>query len=107
MFLNNPKSYLRILNLFLEHQSNTPEKILDALNTGDRPLAHRLAHTLKGSAAFIGAESVRAAAADLEACLLDETGGVDAALVNLTALINPLCAHLRQTLPASEGKPKR
>ncbi|MCL2055641.1 MAG: ATP-binding protein [Oscillospiraceae bacterium] len=54
---------------FAKNNHNTYSQIADAIETGDIKLAHRLAHTLKGSAGLVGKTGLRNAAADVEAIL--------------------------------------
>ena len=56
----------RMLMRFKEDQASSVSQIIDAYDNGDEALAHRLAHTLKGVAASIAAESLRENAAELE-----------------------------------------
>jgi len=56
----------RMLLRFKEDQASSVLQIMDAYDDGDAELAHRLAHTLKGVAASIAAESLRLNAAELE-----------------------------------------
>jgi len=51
-------SYQRLLTQFIDLHANDPAKIQDALHTGDRKTAHRIAHTLKGVSATLGIEQV-------------------------------------------------
>ncbi|MBT9597741.1 MAG: response regulator [Vitreoscilla sp.] len=55
----------RLLEMFLDRESGFGERFEAAAD--DPPLAHRLAHDLKGEAATLGVESVRTAAEALEA----------------------------------------
>ncbi len=65
----NRKLYRTILTRFVQGQAKVPAQIHEALATGDLPAAERLAHTLKGVCANIGAEHVRHLAASLEDAL--------------------------------------
>jgi two-component system sensor histidine kinase/response regulator len=58
--------YLKLLRQFIEQEAQAPSHIRDALNAGDRVLAERLAHSMKGLAGNLGARSVQATAAALE-----------------------------------------
>ncbi|PKN92386.1 MAG: hypothetical protein CVU44_14715 [Chloroflexi bacterium HGW-Chloroflexi-6] len=69
---NNETFYARLLGLFQSNEGQTAQIIRAALQAGDVPLAHRLTHTLKSTAATIGAERLRLAAKTLEASLADE-----------------------------------
>ena len=54
---------------FLDDNKNTYEKITSALKSGDMKTAHRIAHTLKSSAGFIGKKALQDAAFSLEKSL--------------------------------------
>lgn len=60
------QSYRKILAKVLDSQANTLDVIWESLETGDRDVAVRLAHTLKGVAGTIGAVKLQAIAGDLE-----------------------------------------
>ncbi len=64
----------RMLVCFKEDQEASVSQIIDAYDNKDVELAHRLAHTLKGIAASIAAESLRLSAAELEEAI--ECGAV-------------------------------
>ena len=61
--------YMRLLALFNGEHSQDVGKIKAALDCNDLELARRLAHSLKGVAATIGAEDLSAAAKDLESAI--------------------------------------
>jgi two-component system sensor histidine kinase/response regulator len=65
----NAALYLSILGKFVKSQEHTVERIQEALLNSDAATAERLAHTLKGLAASVGAESLRARSSDLEHAL--------------------------------------
>jgi len=56
---------------FVKNNQNIHNEIADAVARGDTKLAHRLAHTLKGSAGLVGKAALRMAAADVEVLLKD------------------------------------
>jgi len=58
--------YRKLLVKFAGTQAQAGEQLLSAMTAGDRDTARRLAHTLKGLAANLGAQSLRDAAAVLE-----------------------------------------
>jgi len=108
-------SYLRVLGMFIEHHTDDLERIRDALREGSREEARRLAHSLKGTAATLGAEPLREAALTLEMAIKST---VDAATIetamsavapHLNALLVGLRAHfapLNETVaPASVVRP--
>lgn len=64
----NAPVYLKMLRRFLELR-DVPDRIEHQLTEGQPGEAERLAHTLKGVAAGLGAERLRGQAAQLEQCL--------------------------------------
>ena len=77
----NVATYLRMHGLFCQHFYNAADLMQQALGTGDVDSVRRLAHTLKGSAATIGAEQLSEVASRLEQeCQL--SCPVDAVLMN-------------------------
>ncbi len=62
----NRKLYLKLLRQFVEQQGPAGEQIASALVSDDNSGAERLAHTLKGVAANLGARTVQTAAGALE-----------------------------------------
>ena len=65
----NRQLYRTILARFVQGQARAATQIHEALATGNLPAAERLAHTLKGVSANIGAEDLRQLAASLEDAL--------------------------------------
>ncbi len=65
----NARLYRNILLKFRDSQADAPAQIALALQDNDRSTAERLAHTLKGVAANIGADDVAARARVLEAAI--------------------------------------
>ena len=63
--------YLRILARFRSDYAGNVARLRAALEAADLPLAHRIAHTLKGAAAMIEARGLRALAVDVEQQLRD------------------------------------
>ena len=104
----NRKLYLKLLREFAEQQGPAVEQIGDALSRGDRGLAERLAHTLKGLSGSIGAERVQSAAGALEQAIRSSAGGnaVADARQQVSAVMQPLVAGLRAALvPAAAAAP--
>ena len=67
-----------LLNDFGVQFSGAVEEIEAALREGDRPLAQRLAHTLKGTAGNLSAKDLQAAALALETAIKGEgTGDIE------------------------------
>jgi HPt (histidine-containing phosphotransfer) domain-containing protein len=66
----------RLYATFVKNNQNIHIEIAEAISAGDKKLAHRLAHTLKGNAGLIGKVSLRNAAEELEALLKDEGNSI-------------------------------
>ncbi len=98
--------YLNLLRKFEQGQQDVPAQIRSALDAGDMALAQRLAHTLKGVAGNIGAETLQAAAAELEHAIRAQhprteiVGLLAAAEVPLRALLQVLATVLRPAVAA-------
>src|SRR6185295_6329123 len=67
----NRTLYLKLLRQFVEQQGRAVEQIAEALARGDVALAERIAHSLKGVAANLGATQVPSAAGALEKLIRD------------------------------------
>jgi PAS domain S-box-containing protein len=63
------EKYVSLLGKYLQRNSHTTSTIRDALTSGDRPTAQRLAHTLKGTAGVLGLSATQQAAAEVEQAL--------------------------------------
>ncbi|MDR1488976.1 MAG: response regulator [Desulfovibrio sp.] len=61
--------YQRLLEDFVARHAEDAEKIREAVETGDKTTAHRIAHTLKSTAAIIGAADLSIAAEAVEKSL--------------------------------------
>jgi two-component system, sensor histidine kinase and response regulator len=111
--LGNLTLYVDLLKRFSEGQRGIPSKIRDALGDGDRALAERLAHTLKGVAGNIGADGAQAAAGDLESSISHGMPDAESArLVNalqpiLDGTVERIDAFLAETARAAPAGRKR
>ena len=94
----NGKLYLWLLRAFLQSEAGTAKSLGRAIAAGERGLAERLAHTVKGSAGSIGANLVMAAAGALEDALRRDAG--DAVLGEALEAFSTLQGELLQTLEA-------
>jgi HPt (histidine-containing phosphotransfer) domain-containing protein len=86
----NRRLYRTLLKKYSEGQSETATAIKQALGSGDRALAERLAHTLKGVSGNIGAAGVESAAAEVERAVregADASGGVARLETELEAVL--------------------
>ncbi|MBF0370634.1 MAG: PAS domain S-box protein [Magnetococcales bacterium] len=109
----NRRLYRKLVEKFLENQTDAVSKMEQALEKGDREEALRQAHTLKGIAGSLGAKGLQTAAADLEAALNDSDSEND--LESLTRAFAEAMEHMLPTLqqafttsreePAEEKEP--
>jgi two-component system sensor histidine kinase/response regulator len=65
----NEQLYLRLLQQFVQHHANAPQRAQEALDQGDLPTLQRVVHTAKGVAGNIGLTDLAAAALALEEVL--------------------------------------
>ena len=90
--------YGRMLRRFRKDYSGGDQPIRSALESGDRALAHRLSHTLKGASGMIGARPLHLAAAALETALRTSSGDEFACLKALTPALSKVMTVLDQLL---------
>ncbi len=97
-------TYKRLLGKFAENHLDDFARIRTCLTNGERDEARRLAHSLKGAAATLGAVAVQKAAAALEAAIREEQDGATVgALIERTATdYTTLSRHLQTLLADSE-----
>jgi CheY-like chemotaxis protein len=79
---------------FLKNNGNKANEIVNALNSGDIKLAHRLAHSLKGNAGQLKKTALQKAAAAVEKSLKDGENNVTAQQIQL--LEKELAAFLEE-----------
>jgi two-component system sensor histidine kinase/response regulator len=101
----NRKLYLKLLRQFAEQQGTAVAEISTALASGDPALAERIAHTVKGVAANLGAKQVQSAASALEEIIRHRgpAAETEPALQQLARVMNPLLEGLKKLLPESEA----
>jgi two-component system sensor histidine kinase/response regulator len=94
----NKKLYLKLLNQFVEQHALAVEQIRNRLNAGETEVAERLAHTLKGVAANIGAKAVQACAGDLEKLIRARANPpeIEASTQELSRALPPVIAGIRK-----------
>ena len=98
--MGNKQFYLQLLTHFHHDQGETVDKLRQALEGGDRVLAERIAHTLKGAAGLIGASYVQGLAGEIETEL--RRGAKDRTLLPLLEqLERDMQALLQQLTPES------
>jgi HPt (histidine-containing phosphotransfer) domain-containing protein len=93
--------YARMLRRFRKDYSDGDRPIRVALAAGDRALAHRLSHTLKGAAGMIGARPLHQAASALETALRTASGSEASCLNALTPVLSRVIAVLDMLLSDS------
>lgn len=86
--------YARMLRRFRKDYNDGDQPIRVALAAGDRALAHRLSHTLKGAAGMIGARPLHLLACELETALRTASGSEKACLDALTPALSQVIAIL-------------
>ena len=100
--------YLRLLRMFVASHGAIEAQVLSALDQDDWTQAQRLAHTLKGVAANIGATALQKSAGALESSIAQKSPRVDiqrhlaVTEGRLVALVNAIKAALQ--LQSSAGK---
>jgi two-component system sensor histidine kinase/response regulator len=101
----NSKLYVRLLGQFADGQGDTARQFARAMAAGDAELAQRLAHTVRGSAANLGAVTVAAAAGALEKAVRDgaDRASLDLLQERLETTLGALVTALRASLPAEES----
>jgi two-component system sensor histidine kinase/response regulator len=95
--LNKEALYLRLLLKFRDGQSGFADQFAKARAGSDTKAAQRLAHTLRGTAATVGAKGVQKAAEQLEmACTqASNDAQIDALLGQVLAELQPVLDALR------------
>ena len=89
--------YESLLRKFAARQAGTIDLIRASLSCGDIAAAERHAHSLKGSAATLGADIVAEEAAKVEAAIKSGRD-VDATLLSLSQSLDGLIAGIRAVL---------
>ena len=95
--MGNQTLYLNLLRKFASGQHDAAHQIRQALQANDRPLAERLAHTLKGVAGNIGASELQSQAATLEQAIREQ-GDARLPLDDLEPPLMRLCQQLAAAL---------
>ncbi|MBK7002580.1 MAG: response regulator [Rhodoferax sp.] len=100
------QTYGLLLKQFLTANANDALRVGEAIEQGRLPEARRIAHTIKGTAATLGAQGLSALAATLETAL--RGGDVAAAMPALAQFgtsLSTLCHALAQYFAASDTPP--
>jgi CheY-like chemotaxis protein/HPt (histidine-containing phosphotransfer) domain-containing protein len=99
----NKRLYRSLLEQFVEKQAGVASQISGALEQGDRALAERLAHTVKGVAGNIGIGSVQSAAAKVERAIRDGDALLPEGIAELGAAVSLQVEAIRSAV--GEGAP--
>ncbi|WP_295957274.1 ATP-binding protein [Rhodoferax sp.] len=100
----NEKLYLRLLQQFVQHHANAPQRAQEALAQGDMATLQRVVHTAKGVAGNIGLTDLAAAALALEEAL-HQGGDVATAMARLQTENTRGLAALRSLLVERVAEP--
>jgi signal transduction histidine kinase/CheY-like chemotaxis protein len=97
----NLGKFLHLINTFANGHVDDIAKLRASLDAGEMADAQRLAHTLKGVAATLGAEELRQCAFDVEQAVRDRQAmsAIQERISRLELLLEPLIASIQQ-LPA-------
>jgi len=92
---------------FVKENQSTYAEIKKAADSGDRKLAHRLAHTLKGNAGQVEKKRLQAAAAAVEALFVKEDYNLDNELIlNLETELKLVLEEFTPLLSVLEAEKK-
>lgn len=100
----NPKRYEALLQRFAETQSHAVDDIRLALAANDPPTAQRLAHSLKGASANLGANGLAEVAAAAEAAI-ESNQSVTPSLESLAGSLELTVAAIRASLSKRSPEP--
>ena len=93
----NLAAYYAVLDKFRNNQQHIAAELAEALQCGDRRSAERLAHTLKGVAATLGADKISRQAAGIEEALREDNAEIPQ-LAPLAAELETLFAAIGQAV---------
>jgi two-component system, sensor histidine kinase and response regulator len=106
----NKRLYRELLVQFAAKQSDVDSQISAAIENGDRKLAERVVHTVKGVAGNIGLGPVFTAAEKLERAIREEDAAVPALVEEFAQILRRQLQTIQQTMrdvvpnPPAEGK---
>lgn len=109
----NTTLYKKLLGQYAASQQDAAAKIRKSLHSTDRLTAERMAHTLKGVSANIGAQNIETAAAAVEQAIRNNqpAESIETLLADLGTALQPLVKFIHtnlppgQTLSASQSNP--
>ena len=96
--------YMALLDKFCTGQRDFPARLMDALGADDWKTAERLAHTLKGLCAQIGARALRTMAESIEQRIKhrEQKGSIAASLESIAQPLSELISAIEPRLPVDE-----
>jgi PAS domain S-box-containing protein len=97
-----PEHYANLLRRFAERHRDNASEIATALAAGDTTLAQRIAHTIRGVAATLGAMAVSEAAQRIELGVKNGIA-VDDDIAALAERLAPVVAAIARAVPAADG----
>ena len=97
----NRNLYLKLLSQFVSQQAGAATQIATAIDGGDRKLAERIAHTVKGVAGNIGISDVQSAAQKLEKGIREGQDSVPMLLDQFAITLRVHVNSITQALPGS------
>jgi two-component system sensor histidine kinase/response regulator len=97
----NRQRYVSLLRRFADSQVGAVGEIRAALNAQDSATAQRIAHSLKGAAANLGANALAIAAGNTEVAIKTQSE-VEPALVEMERTLFASVAAIQKTLPSAE-----
>jgi PAS domain S-box-containing protein len=103
----NKQLYRDLLVQFAVKHESTGNKITQALESGDRNQAERLAHSLKGVAGNLGIDQIFILAGTLESAILESRAGIEHLIEELTSALNHQTRMIRAALPIDSLDPVR
>ena len=96
--------YYLLLEKFKTNQLQVVSQIREAMAANDAKTAERLAHTLRGIAGTLGAETLQSLAAQLENCFKNGSfGDVESLLAQVGQEVANLIAQINQAIAARPG----
>ena len=104
----NKRLYRSLLSQFVEKQGDSGTHIADALAQGDRGLAERIAHTVKGVAGTLGMTEIQSAAATVEKAIREGHPAAAKLLEDFRSRLSPqvdaIAEALRATTPIEPAR---
>jgi two-component system sensor histidine kinase/response regulator len=98
----NRKLYLRLLRQFLSQHGNAATEIADALRSGNSSTSERLAHTVRGVAANLGAPVIEKIAGSLENAIHAKLPELTLLLDQFRSTMEDFVTRLGAALPSEE-----